>query len=255
MDTLDVTEIAMEQVHICAAAALEPLVLLCIFTRSNSPAVHDRCIQIRHAKHVSPTHLVPLPSPNTHHTHNFMYLYRYVFFREYLAQHWRRYTRGRVILSDFRDVVFQRNPHVLPLRALHLSLESSRHDRLRSETVKGQPFTGAAHSATAGWMHLCYQDADVRAVYEEELSCSGVTWGGVLHVRMYLALMLREFVALQLTSIRGAAHGHSGSSSEGGGAGCLNSIGVDQGIHNMLLHNGTFSRYVRCRFIPLQLLL
>ncbi len=31
MDILDVTEIAMEQVHICAAAASEPLGLICIF--------------------------------------------------------------------------------------------------------------------------------------------------------------------------------------------------------------------------------
>jgi hypothetical protein len=115
--------------------------------------------------------------------------------------------------------------------------------------VKGQPFPGAQYSATAGWMHLCYDDAGVTAVYEKPLSCSGVTWGGVLHVRMYLALMLQEFVALQLRAIR---RGVAGGKTAGGGGDdkssatkCLESIGVDQGIHNMLLHNGTFDRYVR----------
>ncbi len=129
-----------------------------------------------------------------------MYLYRYVFFREYLAQHWQRYSGGRIILTDFRDVVFQRNPHLLPSNGLHVSLESSSHDRLKADTVKGRPYTSALHSATAGWMHLCYDHDRVVAVYERALSCSGVTWGGALHVRMYLAVMLREFVALQVPS-------------------------------------------------------
>jgi len=177
-----------------------------------------------------------------------MYLYRYAFFHAYLQQHWRRHLRGRIVLTDFRDVVFQRNPQLLPLQGLHVSLESSSRDRLQAETVRGLPFKGAQHSATAGWMHLCYADADVRSVYEEPLSCSGVTWGGVLHVRMYLALMLREFVALQLRAVRARDVGASvvGSSREGSGTACLDSIGVDQGIHNMLLHNGTFARYVSC---------
>ena len=130
-----------------------------------------------------------------------MYLYRYVFFREYLAQHWRRHAGGRVILTDFRDVVFQRNPQTLPSHGVHFSLESSSGDRLKPDTIKGRPIAGAVHSATAGWMHLCYDDDRVVAVYNESLSCSGVTWGGVLHVRLYLALMLREFVKLQVFSI------------------------------------------------------
>ena len=178
-----------------------------------------------------------------------MYLYRYIFFREYLLLHWRRYARGRILLSDFRDVAFQRSPHHLPAHGLHISLESNSRNRLSADTVKGQPFPGAQYSATAGWMHLCYDDAGVTAVYEKPLSCSGVTWGGVLHVRMYLALMLQEFVALQLRAIR---RGVAGGKTAGGGGDdkssatkCLESIGVDQGIHNMLLHNGTFDRYVR----------
>jgi hypothetical protein len=144
--------------------------------------------------------------------------------------------------------VFQRNPQLLPLQGLHVSLESSSMNRLKAETVRGLPFKGAQHSATAGWMHLCYADEDVRSVYEEPLSCSGVTWGGVLHVRMYLALMLREFVALQLRAIRARDGVVSlmGGSSDSLATACLDSIGVDQGIHNMLLHNGTFAQYVSC---------
>ena len=57
----------------------------------------------------------------------------------------------------------------------------------------------------------------------------------------------RMFVALQLRAIRrGVAKVDAvGEGSRTGGATkCLDSMGVDQGIHNMLLHNGTFDRYV-----------
>ena len=154
-----------------------------------------------------------------------MYLYRYVFFHSYLQLHWRRYSHGRIILTDFRDVIFQRNPQLLPMQGLHVSLESSSRERLKAETVRGVPFKGAQHSATAGWMHLCYDDADVRAVYEEPLSCSGVTWGSVLHVRMYLALMLREFVALQLGAVRARVGEGNVMGGRASATACLDSIG------------------------------
>lgn len=69
-------------------------------------------------------------------------------------------------------------------------------------------------------------------------------------MRMYLALMLREFVSLQLRAIQSNVGKEmvreSGSSNL---TACLNSIGVDQGIHNMLLHNQSFAKYVSCSAI------
>jgi hypothetical protein len=126
-----------------------------------------------------------------------MYLYRYVFFREYLSQHYRRYLGGKVILTDFRDVVFQRNPHVLPSHGLHVSLESSATDRMKADTVKGRPYAAAEHSATAGWMHLCYDDASVIAVY----AAAAPSFEPSFSVEIVLLVQVRASVELQWSDL------------------------------------------------------
>ncbi|HUR41090.1 MAG TPA: hypothetical protein VM240_07960 [Verrucomicrobiae bacterium] len=124
---------------------------------------------------------------------------RYLHFLEFLEKKPYR----RVLLSDVRDVVFQRDPFVaLPADGLAVSIEDLRF------TVRGEAYN-------AGWVRAAYGDRVLEQIGAQPVACSGVTFGDGHSVCAYLRAMRTEIQALSL--------------------GAVGQSGVDQGIHNVLV--------------------
>lgn len=127
---------------------------------------------------------------------------RFLVFERYLAGA----DYDRVLISDVRDVLFQRDPfETLPARGLAVSIES------RQLTL-----TSEAHNAA--WLRLAYGAEVLERIGERPVSCSGVTTGDRDAVRRYLRLMCREILRLPWRA--------------------LGRSGVDQAVHNYLLWTG-----------------
>ena len=135
-----------------------------------------------------------------------LYNYRYFLYYDYLLKNPGRFTN--VLLSDIRDVVFQRDPfEIITTDALYIALENN--------TVDGCEYTKS-------WIQAGYEPAVVDEVKSMTLSCSGTTLGPTAHVQRYLKAMIME-----MPKLRDAYH-------------CF-----CQGIHNVLLHTGQLEPTVR----------
>lgn len=113
---------------------------------------------------------------------------------------------GRVLLTDVRDVVLQRDPFgVATDDALHLFLEHP-----------AQPIGGCIW--TSSWIRYCYGDAALPPLAGLPVVCSGVALGPAAAVRAYLALVVAELPpSLRATNYM---------------------AGYDQGVVNALAHGG-----------------
>jgi len=129
---------------------------------------------------------------------------RYAIYADYLRRRADRYDQ--VMLSDVRDVVFQRHPFEdITSSKCHFFLEGS------SQTIGEDP-------TNSRWVRGCATVAEAEAVASRRISCSGITIGGTCAIISYLDRMTQRIRAIPFRVYRKIGHGY------------------DQGIHNLLIY-------------------
>jgi hypothetical protein len=124
---------------------------------------------------------------------------RFFWYRDLLAERAGRYRN--VLLTDIRDVLFLRDPFDFEVGGTAIySLEA-----------------GAIESQVnnRGWLIGAYGQAVYESLRDRPISCAGVTLGTESAVRAYLEAMVGELVELERQF-----------------------NGMDQGVHNYLVHTG-----------------
>jgi hypothetical protein len=129
---------------------------------------------------------------------------RYAIYSDYLRGHPDQYDQ--VMLSDVRDVVFQRHPFEnITSQQCHFFLEGE------TQTIGEEPIN-------LRWVKGCATPAEVAAVEMRRISCSGITIGGTRSIIGYLDCMAKRIREIPFRVYRQIGHGY------------------DQGIHNLLIH-------------------
>jgi hypothetical protein len=110
--------------------------------------------------------------------------YRYFLYYDYLLKAGGSFIN--VLLTDVRDVVFQRDPFDFPVKkdAIHVAME-------RSDIPIG------ACPWTAPWVRRAYGEETLKRVAQSEMSCSGTTLGPVAPMKRYLEAMLAEIARMK----------------------------------------------------------
>jgi len=148
-----------------------------------------------------------------HHIPFHIALTRYLLYSEYLAKALadprRRQRWGRVMLTDTRDVVFQDDP--FPERLSHELLF----------VLESREFPIGRCPNNASWVQEGFGAAMLAALAEKPISCSGTTFGTLHGTVEYLLQM--QIMALGLPRV------------------ARYRTGIDQGIHNVMLHTGLLS--------------
>lgn len=128
-----------------------------------------------------------------------VYCVRYPLYYLYLAQHPGKYAK--VMLSDVRDVLFQRDPFDFEFDdSLCFFMEDDR------QPMKKCPYNSM-------WLKSGYGQEVLQELGEEIASCSGITIGSTAAVMNYLELMVDQMLRLKSQP-----------------------DGMDQGVHNYLLY-------------------
>ena len=128
-----------------------------------------------------------------------VYCIRFPLYYIYLAQHAGEYAN--VLISDVRDVIFQRDPFDFDLGdEVCVFLEDDR-DRIRDCRYN------------TNWLKLGFGDGAVEEVGDNLVSCSGVTLGSYRAMMHYLEVMNEHLLRLK-------SHPN----------------GMDQGVHNYVLY-------------------
>lgn len=128
---------------------------------------------------------------------------RYWLYRQYLEESAVRY--GSILLTDLRDVVFQRDPFSFPWSGgLNCVLED------RRMTIGRCPHN-------AHWVATHQGREALGRIADQPISCSGTTVGDHDATQRYLEIMLDRLLPF-----------------DGG----ERIAGYDQGVHNMLVHTG-----------------
>jgi hypothetical protein len=129
---------------------------------------------------------------------------RYAIYLDYLRARLSRYDQ--VMMSDVRDVVFQRNPFEgVAGPQCHFYLESA------ARTIGADP-------TNSRWVRGCFPAAEADRLAECRISCSGITIGGTAAIVAYLEKMTARVRAMPWRIYRRIGHGY------------------DQAIHNYLVH-------------------
>jgi hypothetical protein len=129
---------------------------------------------------------------------------RYAIYLDYLQARLSRYDQ--VMMSDVRDVVFQRNPFDgITSPKCHFYLESA------VRTIGENP-------TNLRWVRGCFSSAEAERLAACRISCSGITIGGTAAIMAYLERMAARIRAMPWRIYRRIGHGY------------------DQAIHNYLVH-------------------
>jgi hypothetical protein len=129
---------------------------------------------------------------------------RYAIYAEFLRA--RRHRYDQVMVSDVRDVVFQRHPFDgISGRQCHFFLEGI------SQKIGEDP-------TNSRWVGGCGTSAQVEAVSSHRICCSGITIGGTDAMLGYLDRMADRIRRIPFRIYRKIGHGY------------------DQGIHNLIVH-------------------
>jgi hypothetical protein len=129
---------------------------------------------------------------------------RYAIYLDFLRRRLPRYDQ--VMISDVRDVVFQRNPFEgIASPKCHFYLESAARTIGKDET-------------NSRWVRGCFSSVEAERLAARRISCSGITIGGTAAVRAYLERMAKRIRVLPWRIYRKIGHGY------------------DQAIHNYLVH-------------------
>jgi hypothetical protein len=125
---------------------------------------------------------------------------RYYHYYRYLSRRAGHYEN--VMLTDLRDVFFQRDPFAFQIGKVHCFLE------YEGETL-------GSHKGNRQWLRGVYGDNVLRRLADLPISCSGVTIGPVDGMLRYLRAMVNDLVSVPFQW-----------------------AGVDQGVHNYVVHTG-----------------
>lgn len=126
-----------------------------------------------------------------------------------------------VILTDTRDVIFQKNPdNFFNIDTLYLGMEDKRNPIGKD-------------SFHIKWITDVYGVEYLNTISNEQISCAGVTIGDFTSVNKYLDTMLKEFLDLPYY--------------------LMVKSNYDQGIHNKLLYSNSFNNVTLCQ--PLESLI
>ena len=129
---------------------------------------------------------------------------RYAIYLDYLRARLARYDQD--MMSDVRDVVFQRNPFDgIASPKCHFYLESA------GRTIGEDP-------TNARWVRGCFSAAEAERLAACRISCSGITIGGTAAIVAYLEQMVARIRVVPWRIYRRIGHGY------------------DQAIHNYLVH-------------------
>lgn len=116
--------------------------------------------------------------PNPIHIYNF----RHFLYYDYLLKHEEEF--GNVLLTDTRDVVFQKDPFDFVIAdALHVAMESK------------EKIIGDCHY-NSNWVRSGYGQAKLDELANQVVSCAGTTIGPMLHVKRYLRTLLTDIIGL-----------------------------------------------------------
>jgi hypothetical protein len=129
---------------------------------------------------------------------------RYAIYLAFLRARGSRYDQ--VMISDVRDVVFQRNPFDgIASPKCHFYLEST------VRTIGDDP-------TNSRWVRGCFCAYEAERLAACRISCSGITIGGTTAIVGYLEMMVARIRVLPWRIYREIGHGY------------------DQAIHNYLVH-------------------
>jgi hypothetical protein len=129
---------------------------------------------------------------------------RYAIYLAHLRARPGRYDQ--VMMSDVRDVVFQRHPFDgIASPKCHFFLEGA------SRNIGDDP-------TNSRWVRGCLSAQEAAALGKCRISCSGITIGGTAAIIAYLERMVERVAAQPLRIYRAIGHGY------------------DQAIHNALVH-------------------
>jgi hypothetical protein len=146
----------------------------------------------------------PVPVLQTRSFTRSVHARRYAIYADYLRARPDRYNQ--VILSDVRDVVFQRHPFEgITSPKCHFFLEGD------TQTIGEDP-------TNSRWVRGCGTHDEAEAIAACRISCSGITIGGTSAVVAYLDQMADRIRNIPFRVYRRIGHGY------------------DQGIHNLLIH-------------------
>jgi len=122
---------------------------------------------------------------------------RYFLYDEYLKNKQTAYDK--IMLSDLRDVYFQKNPFDFDMSGLCVFLEDI--------TIGACPYNSS-------WIATLYNMDTAASMKDCQVSCSGITIGSSLSIIDYLSIMRKYLLPPKQI------------------------IGYDQGVHNYLLYKG-----------------
>ena len=135
--------------------------------------------------------------PNPIHIYNF----RHFLYYDYILNHETDF--GNVLLTDVRDVVFQKDPFDFPIgESLYVAMES------REKNVGSCVYNSK-------WVLAGYGPEKLSIMADHIVSCAGTTLGPMPHMKRYLHTLLTAILGLK------------------DAFGC-----ADQAVHNELLHSG-----------------
>jgi len=150
--------------------------------------------------------------------------------RYFLYQWWGAiYNEGALImLSDFRDVIFQSNPFLYrkwewapPVAQLVVFQEA-----YPNKVIYRCVFNG-------GWVENCYGTEGLKRVGSNTVSCSGVTIGTRDAIVVYAHLITQQLDPR-------VRYGRNTTKTN---QNCI-SLGMDQGFHNWLVYSGQLDKYM-----------
>lgn len=143
---------------------------------------------------------------------SFPHVSRFFDYRNYLKT---TDSISHVILTDTRDVIFQKNPdHFFEKDGLYLGMEDT------SNPIGKDSFH-------IKWITDVYGKAYLEEVAEKQISCAGVTMGDFQSIDAYLDTMVHEFLDLPYY--------------------LMVKSNYDQGIHNKLLYSDAFNDTILCQ--------
>jgi hypothetical protein len=126
----------------------------------------------------------PLPAWYIRRIHGPIFTYRFELLAEYLNRHADRYDQ--VLISDVRDVVFQRHPFEgITNPACHFFLESA------DWTIGSEP-------TNMRWMQMFLAPDQIARIRNCQITCCGVSLGGIGGMTRYLNCMAKYLHAVPL---------------------------------------------------------
>lgn len=159
---------------------------------------------------------------------NMLRFYIYIFWAK-------QYNSDAVLMiSDFRDVIFQSNPFTynikdwMPPAAQFVTFQEA----FPNKVIYRCKFNSA-------WIYNCYGEDNFRKVSSNTVACSGVSFGTADAIIVYSFLMVQQLNPEVRYGSQEAAKLPSDSNTQ-----CTDTVGVDQGFHNWLLYSNQLERFM-----------